>query len=269
MVTNHAQKNPARTLLVAVQRRIPAGQRFVQEAFTTEHRRPVLVKIGDLSSDTFYIVDDITARALCDAITDLAAQTGGNRLTVSYPFAGELKAVQHRLEHLSSKFDKIRVLANGQAPRVNGGLEFRNIAGNLLTRFRFALKEGRRPMMFICRDMPRYRATGQTRSLGFFTLNAEIIAEIADDIDLAARGLTNRVTAFDKLEVLHRTTQQVARELESYSRRMDIAISQAKRRPDLLTPARFERIVVQAIAKMEQLKEIPRQALRAIDRPGR
>jgi hypothetical protein len=37
----------------------------------------------------------------------------------------------------------------------------------------------------------------------------------------------------------------------------------------LLTPARFDRIVRQSIAKMEQLKEIPRRALRGMNQPGR
>jgi len=56
----------------------------------------------------------------------------------------------------------------------------------------------------------------------------------------------------------------VTRELESYSRRMELAIRRAQRRPDLLTPARFDRIVRQSIAKIEQLKEIPRRALRTL-----
>ena len=50
---------------------------------------------------------------------------------------------------------------------------------------------------------------------------------------------------------------------------MELAIQRARRRPDLLTPQRFERIVSQAIAKMEQLKEITRRALRSIDRSRR
>jgi hypothetical protein len=47
---------------------------------------------------------------------------------------------------------------------------------------------------------------------------------------------------------------------------MELVARRAQRRPDLLTPARFNRIVGQAIVKMEQLKEIPRRALRSINR---
>jgi hypothetical protein len=63
---------------------------------------------------------------------------------------------------------------------------------------------------------------------------------------------------------LHQTTQRVARELENHSRRMELVIQRAQRRPDLLTPARVDRIVRQSIAKMEQLKQIPRRALRSL-----
>jgi hypothetical protein len=49
---------------------------------------------------------------------------------------------------------------------------------------------------------------------------------------------------------------------------MEWAVRRAQRRPELLTPARFNRIVGQAIAKMGQLKEIPRSALRSIEKGG-
>jgi hypothetical protein len=96
-----------------------------------------------------------------------------------------------------------------------------------------------------------------------------LIEEVADDIEALLRGMARRLDTFERLEKLHQTTQQVARELDSYSRRMQLAVERARRRPDLLTPARFERIVAQAIAKMRQLEEIPRRALRTMGKPRR
>jgi hypothetical protein len=107
------------------------------------------------------------------------------------------------------------------------------------------------------------------RALGFFSGDADVIGEIADEVDAVLHGQARRLPTFERLELLHETTQQVARELESYSRRMELAVERARRRPDLLTPARFERIVTQAIAKMEELKEIPRRALRTVGKPRR
>lgn len=266
---NYGRKNPARALLIEVQRRLPAGQRFVQEAFTSEHRRPVLVRITDLLPDTFYLFDEITTRAFCDAVSELAAQHAGSRLTLCHPFANEIKAQQHHLERLAHKLENLRVFGMGQMTGLDTTIDFRSIAGSPLTRFRIALNQGQRPMLFICRELQRHSVSDHRRSQGFFSVDAYLIDEIADDVEMVARGLANRLAAFDKLQVLHQTTQRIARELESYSRRMDIAIRQAKRRPDLLTPARFERIVGQAIAKMEELKEIPRQAIRDMGKPGK
>jgi ATP-dependent Zn protease len=92
-----------------------------------------------------------------------------------------------------------------------------------------------------------------------------MVDEVADDVDLVVRGAARQMSAFRRLRLLHQTTQQVARELESFSRRMELAIRRAHRRPDLLTPKRFDRIVQQSVAKLEQLKQLPLQALRGIE----
>ena len=266
----YGRQDPTRELLVEVQRRVPAGQRFVQEAFTSEHRRPVLVKISDLIPNTFYFFDEVTAAAFRDAVVEIASRDGGGRLLISYPFFGEFRAQQHRLERVANKVDKVVVLAANPAHKAGKrGLDYRDISGNPLAGYGLSLKEGARPALFICREMHRFKTSENPRNLGFFTFDAEIIEDIAEDIETLVRGMDTKLDAFEKLELLHRTTQQVARELESYSRRMEIAVRRARRRPDLLTPARFDRIVGQAIAKMEQLKEIPRRALTSIDKKRR
>jgi hypothetical protein len=263
-----ARQDRIREILREMQRRVPVGQRLVQEAFTSDHRRPVLVKINDLRPDTFYFFDEITTCALCDAIVEWTARHGGGRLTVCYSAFGEWRAQQNRLEHLAGRFTGVRVLAVG-APsgRVGGGvgLEVRSNAGTVLVKFRIAMREGRQPVLFIAREMSS-RTTDRGRYLGFFTTDAEMVDEVAEDVDMVARGLARRLASFERLQMLHQTTQRVTRELESYSRRMELAIRRAQRRPDLLTPARFDRIVRQSIAKIEQLKEIPRRALRTLDR---
>jgi hypothetical protein len=257
-----------REIMREAQRRVPAGQRFLQEAFTSDHHHPVLVKLNDLQPDTFYIFDEMTACALCDAVMAWAARHGGGQLTVGYSAFGEWQAQQKRLLHIAGKFSAVRVLTVGDpsgkgahAPRV----EVRITNNGVLSKFRLALHEGRRPVVFICRELPG-RPSDRGRYVGFFSTDAETVDEVAADVDLAARGLARRMAGFDRLQMLHQTTQKVARELESYSRRIELALRRAKRRPDLLTPARFERIVRQSIAKIEQLKEIPQRALRGLGR---
>ena len=68
-----------REILQGVQRRIPAGQQFVQEAFTTEHQQPVFVKLSDITPDTFYWFDEFTTCAFREAVLDRAARSGGGR----------------------------------------------------------------------------------------------------------------------------------------------------------------------------------------------
>jgi len=268
---NRIPKNPARELLLELQRRVPAGQHFIQEAFSSEHRRPVMVKLGSLQPDTFYFFDEMTAVALGDTVIDWAARHGGARLTLTAPAFGEARARQHRLQHIAGKLGQIRLLAVGQpgpALAASTRIEVHSIAANPLARYRLALVEGSSPMLFVSREGTWKGADGLL-SLGFFTFDGATIDEMAEDIDLVLRGLARRLDSFERLELLHQATQRISRELESYSRRMDLAVRRARRRPDLLTPARFNRIVGQAIAKMEQLKEIPRRALRVLDRPPR
>lgn len=259
-------RDGTREILRGVQRRMPAGQRFVQEAFTTDHQQPVLIKLNDAQPDTFYYFDEMTACALCESVMTWAARHGGGRLTVSYSAFGEWRTQRRRLQHIAAKFAAVRVLAVGDPMGPMAGVrsfEVHNINGSALAKFRLALREGPRPMLFIGRELAG-RAADHGRCIGFFTGDPETVDEISGDIDLAARGLTRRMATFERLQLLHQTTQKVARELESYSRRMELAIRRAHRRPDLLTPARFERIVRQSIAKIEQLKEIPRRALRSL-----
>lgn len=254
------------------QRRLPAGRRLIQEAFTSDHHRPVLVRLTELSPDTFYFFDAITAQAFSDAVVEIASRYGHGRLTLSYQFFGEFQSQLRRLQRIAQKLDGIRVLAVGQlrTPAVLASrVEFRNIAGNALTRYRLALNQDAHPVGFICRETHSLRMSENPRSLGFFTVAPETVDDLADDIELLLSGMASRLNTFEKLELLHQTTQRVARELDSYSRRMELAIQRARRRPDLLTPQRFNRIVSQAIAKMEQLKEIPRRALRSIDHSAR
>ena len=122
------------------------------------------------------------------------------------------------------------------------------------------------PEQFICRENGQWKALDRQRSLGFFSVDAPLIEEIAEEVELMLRGMVTTLSTFERLETLHQTTQRISRELENYSRRMELAVRRAQRRPDLLTPARFNRIVGQAVAKMEQLQEIPRLALRTIDK---
>jgi len=260
-----AAKKSWRSLLIAVQRRVPAGQQFVQEAFTSDHRRPVMVKLNDAWPDIFYWFDEPAACAFFDAVVDWAMRQSTGRLTVSYTAAGEVQAQAHRLQLAASKLDEIRVLSVGEPGReirLGARLECANTAGSPLARYRLAMAETPAPVMFVAREEPR-RTTAQ-HSLGFVTCDADVIEELADEVEGLLRGQGRRLRTFERLEKLHETTQQVARELESYSRRMELAVQRARRRPDLLTPARFERIVTQAIAKMEELKDIPRRALRTI-----
>ncbi len=263
-----APRDSTQQILRDVLARVPAGQRFAQEAFTSDHRRPVLVQLGELRPDTFYLFDELTAGALCDAMVEWAARHGGGRLTVCYSAFGEWRAQRNRLQHLAPRFSSVRVLTVGDPAghAVNAPpLEVSVTNGGVLSKYRLALREGPRPVLFIGRETTG-RGAHASRCLGFFTTDAETVDEVAADVDLAARGLTRRMATFERLQLLHQTTQKVARELESYSRRIELAIRRAQRRPDLLTPARFDRIVRQSIAKIEQLKEIPRRALRTLGR---
>ena len=261
---NRILHNLNRELLRDVQRRVPAGQQFVQEAFTTEHQRPVFVKLSDVLPDTFYWFDEFTACAFREAVLDCATRSGGGRLTISCSAFGEFQALHRRLQQSAGKLAGIRVLAVGAPARIAvkvPRMEVRHIDAGLAG-YRLVLQEGRPGALFISKEL-------HTRCLGFFSTDVETIDEVAEDIEAMVRGQARTLPAFDRLRALHETTQRVARELESYSRRVELAIERARRRPDLLTPARFDRIVRQSIVKLEQLKEIPRRALRTLGKSHR
>ncbi len=267
----YALPSPKRALLTEVQQRLPPARQFVQEAFSADHGRPVMVRLPSLSASTFYYCDDMTARAFCDGVIELASHLNGGELTVTYPFHGELGAQEHRLQLLAPKLTGIRALAV-DAPRkasvLAGRVTWHPIAGQPLAKFRLALHDGHRPMLFIARDTKSAAADG-ARYLGFFTFDPDVIGEIAEDVEQLLHGAGTQMAAFARLELLHRTTQRVSRELESYSRRVELAIRRAHRRPDVLTPARLDKILGQAVAKMRELEEIPRRAMRAIDKTAR
>lgn len=267
----YALPGPKRALLAEVQQRLPPARQNVQEAFSTDHGRAVMVRLPALAANTFYYFDDITARAFCDAVIELASHQNGGELTVTYPFHGELGAQEHRLQLLAPKLTGIRVLAV-DAPRsasvLAGRVNWHSIAGQPLARFRLALHEGPRPLLFVAREIKSAVAAG-ARYLGFFTFTPDIIGEIAEDVEQLLHGAGTQMAAFARLELLHRTTQRVSRELESYSRRVELAVRRAQRRPDVLTPARLDKILGQAVAKMRELEEIPRRAMRAIEKTAR
>jgi hypothetical protein len=250
-----SQETKWNAVLVDAQRRLPAGRCFAQEAFTSDRYRPVLVKLNELRADTFYWFDAMTVSALFDAVVEYAARYA-KRLTVSH-------IAPRRLQHIAAKLDQVCVLVGnrpGKELLQGARLQCRNTTGTPLSRYRIVLVEGTAPLLFIVREQ-------RSRCLGFLTADVDVIEEVADDIEALLRGMGRRLDAFERLGKLHQTTQRVARELESYSRRLQLTVERAHRRPELLTPARFGRIVAQAIRKMEQLKEIPRRALRTMGKP--
>ncbi len=260
-----------RDVLADVQQRLPVGQQFAQEAFTSDHRHLVMVKVNQLRPDTFYWFDEMTVCALFEAVMDDAVHRNGGRLTLSYTASDELKAHVHRLQHAASKLEQIRVLSVGRPLnqiRNTPRLDYFDIAGTPLAPYRIVLAEGRIPRLFIVRE-ERSTAAAAPRSLGFFSSDGDMVDEMAEEIEALTRGIGRRLATFERLQQLHQTTQQISRELESYARRMELAVQRARRRPDLLTPARFERIVAQSISKLETLKEIPQRALRAMNKPQR
>ena len=252
--------NSHRELLCAVQRRVPAGQQLVREAFTRSHRHPVYIKLMDLLPDRFYWFDEFTVCAFREAVIDRIAGSTKGRLTLSCSAFGEFQAEQRRLQHIAGKLAGIRVLTVGAPERVAGKvprLEICNIKG-VMAKYRIVLQEDRPGLLFIGKEI-------RGRCLGLFTTDVETLTQIGDDLEAVVRGQAQVLPAFDRLCLLHETTQRIARELEDYSRRMELAIARAHRRPDLLTPARFDRIVRQSIDKLEQLKKFPSRALRTLD----
>jgi hypothetical protein len=271
LVMANSTKTSWREILVDAQRRAAADRRFVQEAFTTDHRRPVLIKVNELRPDTFYWFDPMIANALFDAVLECSARDTGSRLWLGYTAAGQLEGDARRLQHAAGHLEQIRIFIAGRPGkeiRQGARLECHNTTGTPLAPYRFALAEGRRPRLFIVRE-DRRSIGAVRRSLGFFTSDPDVMNEITDNIEALVRGMGRRLETFERLQQLHQTTQQIARELESYSRRMELAIERARRRPDLLTPARFERIVAQSVATLDQLKEIPRRALRSMGKSRR
>lgn len=233
-----------------------------------DHRHTVMVKISEIWPETFYIFDDMTAQACTDAVMELSVRHGGGRVLLGLPFYGEVQAQHHRLERVAQKQDSMTILSVGRE-RSPAGLpsrvEFQNIQGSVLTRYRIAINQGLRPFGFICRETSSSRT--RPASLGFFTMDEDTVEALMSDVESVLRHSRKYLPTFERLETFHQTTQKVARELESYSRRMELAVERARRRPDLLTPARFERIVTQAIAKMEELKELPLRAMRTMGKP--
>lgn len=267
MYPNH--KNSTRELLGEVQRHLPAGPRFAQEAFTSERRRPVFIKLSDLTPENFYVMDEVAVHAFRNAVVELATRGRSGRLTLSFPSYGEFLAHRPRLRRIVSQRGYIRVLVNGPVPVAStkdDGIDFFQVTAGFRARYSLAMNEGVRPLLFICRECRWLKAIDHQRHLGFFSVDGSLIEEIAEEVELLVRGLVTTLGTFERLEALHQTTQRIARELESYSRRMELAARRARRRPDLLTARRFNRIVGQAVAKMEQLQEIPRRALQTMER---
>jgi len=268
-MNNHSQqKKYAQEFLTAVQRRLPSRERPLQEAFTSDHKHSVFVKPSEVCADTFYRCDDTTAQAFSNAVVDMAERHHLAPLTVGYPFAAEARGQQRHLQHLASQLGGIRVLAATAPPRSTGSLAYCNTKGTVLSRYRIALAAGPCPILFLSRDMRLVSTVRGLRHLGFFTFDAETIAGIAEDVDHVLRDATARMAIFDELEALHHTTQQIERELTSYSERLERAIRLARRQPNTLTPARYERLVNHAVAKMEQLKKLPLQALISLHKPS-
>jgi len=233
-----------------------------------DHRHEVMVKFSEMWPETFYIFDDMTAQACTDAVVELSVRHGGGRVLLGLPFYGEVQAQQHRLERVAQKQDSMKILSVGRMrspAELPSRVEFQNIQGSILTKYRIAINQGLHPFGFICREASSSR-TNPT-SLGFFTMDEDTVEALMNDVESVLRRSGKRLMTFERLETFHQTTQKVARELESYSRRMELAVERARRRPDLLTPARFERIVSQAIAKMEELKELPLRAMRTMGKP--
>ena len=262
-----SHKSPARELLENVRRHLPTGTRFAQEAFTSERRRPVFIKLADLTPENFYLFDEAAVHAFRNAVVELAARDERGRLTISYPSYGEFQAQRRWLQRDALKTGRIRVLVAGQIPSIPAPsipVDLLSIRAALRARYGLVMNEGVRPLLFIYRDRGLSKALDRQRSLGFFSVDRRLVEEIAEEVELLLRGLAATLSTFERLETLHQTTQRISRELESYSRRVELAVRRAQRRPDLLTPARFDRIVGQAVAKMEQLQEIPRHALRSM-----
>jgi len=170
--------NPTRELLGEVRHRVPARTRLVPEAFTTDHRRPVLVKLSDLTPETFYLFDEITAQAFRDAVIEIGARDGGGRLTMCDPFPVAGGAQEQHWQRVAGKVDRVRMLRVGTANVAAAGdasMEFRDIAANPLARYSFAIKEGIRPLLFICRRDGRPNTSDTRRTAGFFSVGRDVV----------------------------------------------------------------------------------------------
>ncbi|MCX7886984.1 MAG: hypothetical protein N3B01_06995 [Verrucomicrobiae bacterium] len=260
-----SRKNFCSGVLADARARLPPDKAVAQEAFAPECNRPLIRRVDELEPGVFYWFDEMVATALFDAAIEHAVRVG-ERLTVGYTSADQLQAHCHRLQRVAARLRLIRVLVCGEAGRElrrSARLECYNTSRSPLAAYRIALVEGSRPLGFFVRER---RIARSLRCLGFLSADADVVEQLADDVEAVLRGESRRLATFEQLESLHQTMQRVAVELDNYARRLKCDIERVRRCPQLLTPSRFERIVLQALRKMEQLKEIPRKAFAGLSR---
>jgi hypothetical protein len=209
---------------------------------------------GELTGNTFYLMDAEAILAACHAIEDLALDEASGRMLASFQDFANFGSHRERYCQLAATVDEVIVAGTGKKPRPCKRLRFVSADGTALSSFWFVVYQGRRTQAMVLSRQTKETPRLENRSFfGFYTFDTRLIERARQDIDALLGGATPALTEFDRLHAIDQAARQIRAAFHSEQRVLETALHKMQFRRDRFKPEHFSAELDRSLQRLQRL----------------
>jgi hypothetical protein len=208
-----------------------------------------------LGENVFYRCNGDVASALCHAIEDLAVEEANGTLLAGMQTFQDFAPHRERYGHLAATLEQVQVIAAGRVPRRQPHLRFVRDGQARCRPFRAVLFEGRRcQVMFIARETRPAPTFEEREFVGFYSLNAGLMARMRHSLLEAAAGTADTVREFLHQEAVDRAAKGLDQEFARTRQMVNLAMRRLKSEGERYLAGPFASELEKGLAGLHQWK---------------
>ena len=211
---------------------------------------------GELTGNTFYLMDAEAMLAASHAIEDLALDEANGRMLASFQDFAGFSSHRERYCQLAATVDEVIVAGTGKKPRPCKRLRFVSADGTALTSFWIVIYQGRRTQAMVLSRQTRETAGLDQRSFfGFYTFDPRLIERVRQDIDALLGGATSALIEYDRLHAIDQAARQIRAAFHCEQRVLETALHKMQFRRDRYKPEHFSAELNRSLQRLQRLTQ--------------
>jgi hypothetical protein len=236
----------------------------IQEA-NADGKAGAQVQVDELVPNVFYYLDADALHALCHGIEDLALEEANGTVLAAFQDFSNFEAHEELYTHLSATIDGVEIIGTGAGPGRMRNIKFTQDASRLCREFWLVLYQGKHTQaVVLCRQSNTAQALDEKQFIGFYSFNPVLIARVRQQMADLARGQTELLREFIRLQAIDRAAKQIHGEFRRQTEAIDAAMRRLQLDGKGCPTGDFTSVLEEGLSQLHQWKNrVPELIARA------